>query len=260
MVERSDDDAAARAREVGVAVDVDHQVEPDRQQQLVQPASRAFGVGRDDDAMTLPEQLGDAPAESFAVADDRPPSHRLDHRGLGPVGHREEGPGARRRVREQVVEGRVQARELGALRSPGLAQARREVGLLGQDLAGAVAHAAGLDQHDLRVGVQEVDEGVLTGREPRHPRLHAIEHEALGETLPLLTTPGLGTDEGRGAGADVVGGQQLAAREDLDLGEVSRRALVVHAELGEAVDLVAPQVDAHRAAGRSGRSWSPNRS
>ena len=60
---------------------------------------------------------------------------------------------------------------------------------------------------------------------------------------------GSARDERRGRARTSSVGQQLAAREDLDLGEVGRRALVVHAELGEAVDLVAPQVDAHRHVG-----------
>ncbi len=45
---------------------------------------------------------------------------------------------------------------------------------------------------------------------------------------------------------DLVGGQQLPAAEHLDLVEVDGRALVGDRELGQPVDLVAPQVDAHR--------------
>ena len=50
-------------------------------------------------------------------------------------------------------------------------------------------------------------------------------------------------------GAHLVGGQQLAAREDLACVEVDGRALVGDRELGEPVDLVAPQVDAHGTVG-----------
>ena len=49
--------------------------------------------------------------------------------------------------------------------------------------------------------------------------------------------------------AHLVGGQQLAAREHVDLVEVVGGALVADRELGEPVDLVAPQVDADRAVG-----------
>ena len=51
--------------------------------------------------------------------------------------------------------------------------------------------------------------------------------------------------------AHVVGGHQLAGREDARLVEVADRALVVDAERGQAVDLVAPQVDADRRVGQS---------
>ena len=86
--------------------------------------------------------------------------------------------------------------------------------------------------------------------EPRQPRLHAVEGQALGQPLPLLAAPRLGGDQRLGPRPHLVGGQQLAAREDLDLGSTSiGRALVGDRELGEPVDLVAPQVDAHRRVG-----------
>ena len=75
---------------------------------------------------------------------------------------------------------------------------------------------------------------------------------ALGQPLPLLAAPRLGGDEPCGRGSDVVGRHQLAGREDHDLVEVVGRALVVDAERGEAVDLVAPQVDADRGVGGRG--------
>ena len=69
---------------------------------------------------------------------------------------------------------------------------------------------------------------------------------ALGEALPLLAAPRLGGDEAARPLAHGLVGQQLAGREDLHLVEVGDRALVVDAERRQAVDLVAPQVDAHR--------------
>ena len=73
----------------------------------------------------------------------------------------------------------------------------------------------------------------------------------VGQPLPLLATPRLAGDEPVGALAHLVGGQQLAAREHDDALERVRRPLVVDRELAEAIDLVAPQVDAHgRVGGR----------
>ncbi len=48
---------------------------------------------------------------------------------------------------------------------------------------------------------------------------------------------------------DLLGGQQLPAGEELHLGAVDGGALVGHRELAQAVDLVAPEVDADRLVG-----------
>ena len=93
---------------------------------------------------------------------------------------------------------------------------------------------------------------MLVGREPRQPRLHAVETEALGQALPGLSAPRLGVAQRRGPLPDLGRGQQLPAPEDHDLVEVGHRTLVSDRELGQPVDLVAPQVDAHR---RKRRRW-----
>ena len=133
---------------------------------------------------------------------------------------------------------------------PGRGERPRQVVLLGQQIDGPVAHAARLDEQHLGALRQDVGEQALVVDEPRQPALHAVEQRALGEALPLLTAPRLDGDEAAGALADVVGGDQLAGREDQRLGEVAGRALVVDAEGREAVDLVTPQVDANRGVGR----------
>ncbi len=74
----------------------------------------------------------------------------------------------------------------------------------------------------------------------------------LGEALPLLAAPRLGSDERGCLRPDIVGRHQLAGGEDANFVEVVGRPLIVHAEAGEAVDLVAPQVDADRCVGGRG--------
>ena len=124
-----------------------------------------------------------------------------------------------------------------------------EVVLFGDQVERSVAHAAWLDQQHLGGVGEHVGEQAIVVDEPRQPTLHAVEVDALGEALPLLATPRLRRDEPGRALADVVGRHQLAGGEDDDLVEVVGRTLVVHAEAGEAVDLVAPQVDADRRVG-----------
>ena len=146
----------------------------------------------------------------------------------------------------------VQARErLVRVALPRRGQRLGQVVLLGEQVDGPVAHPARLDEHDLGARRQHVGQQLLVVGEPRQPALHAVEQRALGEALPLLAAPRLGADELRRPGPHLVGRDQLAGREDAHLGEVVDRALVVDAEAGQAVDLVAPQVDAHRACRRS---------
>ena len=47
---------------------------------------------------------------------------------------------------------------------------------------------------------QEIGEQVLVGRQPRQPRLHAVEGLALGESLPLLAAPRVGLRAARRRG------------------------------------------------------------
>ena len=93
---------------------------------------------------------------------------------------------------------------------------------------------------------QQVGEQVLAVGEPRQPRLHAVEQLAVGQPLPLLAAPRLRAHAAGGALAHLVGRQQLARREDPRLVDVVGRALVGDRERRQAVDLVAPEVDAHR--------------
>ena len=119
----------------------------------------------------------------------------------------------RRRVREQASKGSVQARER---RCPPRPRSRSgvaaEVGLLVEELAGAVAHAAGLDQHDLRVGVEQVDE-----QRARRSVSHGSHDSMPSNTWPSASRShcsrphGSAPTSARGALAHLVGGQQLAA-------------------------------------------------
>ena len=127
-----------------------------------------------------------------------------------------------------------------------------EVVLLGDEVECPVAHAPGFDEQDLRPVGQDVGEQLLVVDEPGQPALHAVEVDALGQTLPLFAAPRFGGDEAGGPLAHVVGRHQFAGGEDDDLVEVVGRALVVDAEARQAVDLIAPQVDADRGVGGRG--------
>ena len=53
----------------------------------------------------------------------------------------------------------------------------------------------GSTSSDLGVGVEQVEQHVLVVGEPRQPRLHAVEGQALGQALPLLAPPRLAAHE-----------------------------------------------------------------
>ena len=219
-----------------------------------QPADarrRCVVVRSDDDAIALLAQVRQLTHEPITVADDGVPAHCLDGRDARSFGRHRHRPCRRVGVGEQPIERHVQTRELCpcGVGSPRLRQRAGQIGFLGEDVGGAVAEPFGLDEDDLRVGRQEIEQHVLAIGEPRQPRLHAVECQSVGETLPLLAPPGLARDEPVGALADLVARQELPTREDDHAFERVRRALIAHRELAEAIDLVAPQVDAHGGVG-----------
>ena len=251
-------------------------LDPGIVEQLAQPGRRSLAVSRHHDPVAVGLELPELAPAALLVAQGDLEGERL-HRGhLRALGRGGDLPGRGLGAGQDPLQRQVQRREV-VLRAvavashasapcgvgrwrvvpdtgarahpPGPGQAVGQVGLLGQELLGPVSQAAGLDQQDLAVGREDVTEETLVGGQPREPRLHAVEELALGDPLPVLTTPRFEGDQLGRPGPDVVGGQQLPAREDLDVGDVVRRALVGHRELGQAVDLVAPQVDADRPLG-----------
>ena len=162
-------------------------------------AGRALAVGGDDDAVAVADAGRAAGAtRRVAVAD-----HRVPADGARPS--RRPGPRARcvtdpRPARRCARSRRSKAGAGGATavvaRAPRRGQRCGQVGLLGEDLGGPVAHAPGLDQQ--RPGRRRRGGRTATcspSVEPRQPRLHAVEDQALGQPLPLLAAPRLVADE-----------------------------------------------------------------
>ena len=173
-----------------------------------------------------------------------------DHAASAPL------PAARARASQQPVGVEVEAGE-GTLvgvgpGAPGLGQRAGEVVLLGQEVGGPVAHAAGLDA---------AAPGRRRGSRSVSRRSSGVSHGS-HDSMPSKTRPSLSRSHcSRPHGSSATSaaarartsarGQELAGREDRHLVEVGGGALVVDRELAEPVDLVAPQVDADRRVGRS---------
>ncbi len=223
-------------------------------QQAGHAGGRALALGGHHQLVALAHKVGHLAGEAVGVAHDRVPAPGLDSDDVGALGRAGDGPRRGGGVGQEAIEGEVEAGPLrflpvGLGRAPGGGQAGGQRRLLVEQVGGPVAHPAGLDQKDEGVGSEQVEEGVVAGGEPRQPRLHALEDGALGQPLPLLPAPRLGTHQLGRPGPDLVGGQQLPAGEELHALHGVGGALVGDREAGEAVDLVAPKVDAHRVIG-----------
>ena len=249
-VQRGHRDVAAGSTQIG-AVAGDRELEVLVEQDLAQPLGRPGAVGSHRDRESVGEEAAESVGQSGAVAADRAPPGRLHERGVGRLGRGVDRPEAGVAAGEQVVGRSVQPRELlVGVACPGRRQGFRQVVLLGEQVGRPVAHAAWFDQDRLGLGREHIGQQHVLVDEPRHPRLHAVEVRALRQPLPLFPAPRLRADQGRGPVAHVVGRHQFSGGEDQRLVEVGDRPLVVDAERGEAVDLVAPQVDADRCVGR----------
>ena len=249
-VQRRDDDRPPARRGRRASVDRTGKSRPLSEQQLAEPGGRAGAVGGDDHAEAAADQLGQPVGEAGAVAGDRAPAGRLDERGVGRLGRRVDRP--ERFVPDSSVSGSAWRR--------------------GNDRSGSRAHV------DARVRARSSSSAIRSRARSRIRRGSTSRSLAVGgstsvsEPAPSSTSHGsqlsmpskctpsdrrshcsrphgsLATSFG-GPLAHVVGRHQLAGREDAHLVEVVDRALVVDAERGEPVDLVAPQVDADRGVG-----------
>jgi len=163
------------------------------------PVGRAPALGAHDDAVAVGDELAHLLHELLAVGDHRVPAPGLHDGGVGSLGHGRDVPHRRGRARQQAVEVDVQAREHVPVGAPRLGQRVGQRCLLVEQLARPVAHPSGLDQQDLAGRTELVGQHLLVRRQPRQPRLHAVEHLRLGQPLPLLASPRLLTDESAGA-------------------------------------------------------------
>ncbi len=244
------DECQSRARQHHAAFqgrDRDTGVEALGRKHVAQPLRRTGTLRGEHHAVTLAFERAQPSCEGVGVAHDGIERSGRDARGVGPVRRAEHRHRTRRGVREQAVERERQARELGIAGGvPRDRERRRERRLVVEQLLRAVAHALRFDEQRDRAARQQIGEEVVALGEPREPRLHAVEHLAVGKALPLLAAPGMRAQELRGAFTYLVGREQLSRGEDLRRGDVVGRALVGHRERRQPVDLVAPQIDSHR--------------
>ena len=220
------------------------------QQAFGQPAGGAGPVGDDDDPVAVGKEGGQPPRDAILVARRTIPTRGDDGGDVGSIGYGVERPHRCPGVDEQAIPVGVQPGEPGVVGTPRDGQGGGQVGLFGPQVGDTVAQPARFDGQHERIVVDEVEQHPFVAGQPWQPRFHAVEQLAVGEAVPLLPPPRLLGDQGLGPGPHLVVGNELAARMDLDLGPGHGGPLVGHPELGEPVDLITPQVDAHRGVGR----------
>ena len=180
--------------------------------------------GRDEHAEPVGAQLREPAAERVGVADDRIERGRGERRRIGIVGSAQHRHGLRLRVREQPVERQRQPRRGLEIerRTPRLRQRSRERGLFVEQLLGAVAQAASARTTRRSRSPAAGRAAGARRREPRQPRLHAVEGLAFRQPLPLLRAPRLRLQQLGRPRLHLFGGEQLAHRKEPRLVDVDR--------------------------------------
>ena len=192
-------------------------------------------------------------AEAFDVTDDGIEPARREHRRVGRVGRGEHRDGlapscARAGDRTGA---RAAARRRRRGRRPTSSRVWRERRFLVEQLLGAIAQAARLDERDERRAA-----GSRSGSRCSSALSHGSHDSMPSNVAPSARRSHcsrphgcVGSSSAR-AGAHLVRREQLAHREDrrgLDLGGGT---LIGDRELGETIDLVTPEVDSNRVVGR----------
>ncbi|CAB4533844.1 unannotated protein [freshwater metagenome] len=81
---------------------------------------------------------------------------------------------------------------------------------------------------------------------PSHPGFHTLENLAIGQPLPLLSSPWLRGQQLLGALAHLCRGQQFSGGKHHKLLQIYCRALIGYRELRQTLNLVPPKVDPNR--------------
>ena len=235
-IERRDDDVGGRA---------------DLGEDLLDARLRAAAFGRDEHAEAVLAQPVDARREPVDVADDRIERARREHRRVGIVGRRR----AAARCRPWCARAAARTTATAAARRP---DRRRPTSPRACSRARASSSSSSCARSRSRRG-STIATSALAGSRSERRCSSAVSHGS-HDSMPSKVCPSASRSHcsrphgsvrqqlGR-AGAHFVGRQQLAYREQPRVGEVAVRTLVGDRELRQPVDLVAPEVDAHRMVG-----------
>ena len=219
-------------------------------QDLGEAVRRAGALGREDDPEPVVAQAPQPRAQAVGVADHGVEAGGGEQRRVGPLGRgKRVGRAGRACARGAGRTGATRRGSVVRRERPRWTRAPGERGLFVEQLLRAVTHAARLAQQHERVRVEQVGQQVLAVREPRQPRLQAVERRAFGEALPLRGAPGSARRVGGAGRAPHRSGAARARGRPTAVGSWVERWSAT--EKPTAGRLIAPEVD--RA--RDGRRW-----
>ena len=143
------------------------------------------------------QQLLNAFGSCLRIASNRAPTSGLHRWGIDGLGWKRQRCCSQRcRRAKQSVDFGVEARKcfFGIARPCGR-KCSSKVVLFCEQIVGAVAHAARLDQHQFAVILQNIGEQQIFFNQPWQPTFHAIEVAAVGQAVPMFASPRLGGDK-----------------------------------------------------------------
>ena len=140
----------------------------------------------------------------------------------------------------------------GRITIPGGSQTASEIFFLGNQVLSAIAETPRLNQDHLgRIGKQ-ISQKSLFGDHPGQEGFHPIKGGPVSEPLPVFAAPGFLRNERGGPLAEFIGHDQFAGWPNFYIGEIFNGPLITHAEAGESIYLIAPQIHADWGIGSGG--------
>ena len=178
---------------------------------------------------------------------------RREHGRVGIVGaaqHRHRSAPSCARASGRTATTAAATASRSSCRAPRGGERLRERGLFVEQLLRAVAQAAGLERRDDRARRQQVGQQMLVGATATAATTPCRRRSGPPPAAPTAPNPTAASAAARPRALRTSSvGEQLAHREEPRLVDRDRGTLVGDRELRQPVDLVAPQVDAHRVVG-----------
>ena len=143
------------------------------------------------------QQLLNALGCCLCITRDWTPTRGLHRRGINCLGWKRQRSSSQCccRAEESVDFGMKARKSFLGITCPSRCKCSSKIVFFCEQVMCAVAHASRFDQHQFAVILQNIGEQQIFFNQPWQPTLHAIEVAAVGQSVPMLTTPRLGGNQ-----------------------------------------------------------------